>query len=383
MHEDRDGRHTSGWFDVQQHVKVWDSIVIGAGQGGLAASYFLTQRGVDHLVLDGNPAPGGAWQHRWDSLTMHDVHGVADLPGQPAPERSAARANVAVPTWFADYEQRHDLPVERPVTVTEVTNEGDLLVVHAGDRRWHTRTLVNATGTWTRPNWPDYPGVADFAGEQFHTATYPGAEHLRGKRVIVVGAGASAVQLIGELAPVAETVWVTRRPPQWRTGEFGPETGLQVVTEVERRVVAGLPPTSVVGATGLMLRAQEQEAARLGAYDDPRPMFERLEQGGARWADGAVEPADVVLWATGFRSAVDHLEPLGLRGPKGGIPLVRVPGNVQAATTAVRDPRVHLVGYGPSASTIGASRAARRAAMEVAEQVGALPARQQSVSRSA
>ncbi|MFW5470668.1 NAD(P)-binding domain-containing protein [Knoellia sp. CPCC 206435] len=362
---------------------MWDSIVVGGGQAGLAASYFLTQRGVEHLVLDANPAPGGAWQHRWNSLTMHDVHGVADLPGRPAPTRSRERANVAVPSWFAEYERELQVPVERPVDVTAVTSDDELLVVHGGARRWRTRTLVNATGTWTRPNWPSYPGAADFAGEQFHTATYPGAEHLRGRRVLVVGAGASAVQLIGELAPVAEVVWVTRRPPQWRTGEFDPQVGLQVVTEVERRVVAGLPPTSVVGATGLMLREQEQEAARLGAYDDPRPVFDRLDEHGARWPDGTLERADAILWATGFRSAVDHLGPLGLRGPEGGIPLVRVPGNVQAATTAARDPRVHLVGYGPSASTIGASRAARRAAMEVAEQVAAAASRQPAVSRSA
>ncbi|KGN30781.1 FAD-dependent pyridine nucleotide-disulfide oxidoreductase [Knoellia sinensis KCTC 19936] len=351
-------------------MDVWDSIVIGAGQGGLAASYFLTQRKVTHLVLDGNPVAGGAWQHRWDSLTMHDVHGVADLPGETAPARSADRANVAVPNYFADYEARHQLPIVRPVVVEEVTSEGELLVVRASDgRAWRTRTLVNATGTWTRPNWPDYPGVDDFRGEQFHTATYPGREHLRGKRIIVVGAGASAVQFIGELAPIADVLWVTRRPPQWRTSDFGPQTGLEVVTEVEKRVVAGLPPISVVGATGLMLREQEQEAARLGAFEDPLPIFERIVEGGAQWSDGVVEEADVILWATGFRSAVDHLEPLGLRGPQGGIPLVRVEGNVQAATTAALDPRVHLIGYGPSASTIGASRAARRAAMEVAKKV--------------
>ena len=96
-------------------MEVWDSIVIGAGQGGLAASHFLTRRSVHHLVLDANPAPGGAWQHRWDSLTMQDVHGVADLPGLPAPARSAARANVAVPRWFAEYEREQQVPVERPV----------------------------------------------------------------------------------------------------------------------------------------------------------------------------------------------------------------------------------------------------------------------------
>lgn len=348
-----------------------DAVVIGAGQGGLAASYFLRQRGVDHVVLDANPAPGGAWQHRWDSLTMRDVHGVADLPGEPAPERSGERANVAVPAYFTGYEERNELPVERPVRVDTVSREGDLLVMRAGDREWRTRAIVNATGTWTKPNWPSYPGVEDFAGEQFHTATYPGREHLRGKRVIVVGAGASAVQFIGELAPVADVLWVTRRPPQWRTDDFGPKTGLQVVTEVEKRIVAGLPPISVVGATGLMLRDQEREAEALGAYDDPRPIFERIVPGGAEWADGTFERADVILWATGFRSAVDHLEPLGLRGPLGGIPLDRVPGNVQAANTASRDRRVHLVGYGPSASTIGASRAARRAALSVARDLRA------------
>ena len=348
---------------------MWDSIVIGAGQGGLAASYFLNQRGVDHLVLDSNPRPGGAWQHRWDSLTMDDVHGVADLPGEPAPGRSSERANVAVPTYFADYERRHGLQVVRPVDVTGVTSEAELLVVRAGNREWRTRTLVNATGTWTRPNWPSYPGVEDFRGEQFHTATYPGSEHLRGRRILIVGAGASAVQFIGELAPIADLVWATRRPPVWRTETFGPQAGLQIVTEVEKRVVAGLPPSSVSGTTGLLLREQEQEAARLGAFDDPQPMFERLVADGARWADGTHEAIDTILWATGFRSAADHLEPLGLRGPQGGIPLERVPRNVQAATTAVRDARVHLVGYGPSASTIGASRAARRAALEVAQQV--------------
>jgi hypothetical protein len=84
-----------------------------------------------------------------------------------------------------------------------------------------------------------------------------------------------------------------------------------------------------------------------------------------RWFDGSFEPVDVILWATGFRPAVDHLAPLGLRSPEGGIELLPVPGNVQGATTAARDPRVQLVGYGPSASTIGASRAGRQAALAV------------------
>ena len=344
--------------------RVLDSAIIGAGQAGLAASYFLRRRGIDHVVLDANPQPGGAWQHRWASLGMDDVHGVADLPGSTAPDRSRLAANVVVPDYFGDYERRQGLPVVRPVRVDRVESDGDLLVVRAGDREWRTRTLVNASGTWTRPFVPFYPGIGSFAGEQVHTAHYPGAQHFRGKRVLVVGGGASAVQFLGELAPVTDTLWVTRRPPVWRE-EFDASAGLAAVTAVEERVRRGLPPASVVSVTGLALRPQEQEAARLGAYER-LSMFERIEADGVRWADGRFERVDAILWATGFRPAVDHLAPLGLRSPEGGIALEPVRGNVQGATTAVVDPRVQLVGYGPSASTIGASRAGRQAALAVA-----------------
>lgn len=344
-------------------MHVLESTVIGAGQAGLSASRHLARRGIEHVVLDANDAPGGAWQHRWDSLGMDDVHGVADLPDAAAPTTSSQRANEIVPTYFADYERRFELPVVRPVTVDRVTSEGDLLVVHAGDRTWHTRTLVNATGTWTQPFVPHYPGIETFAGEQLHTADYPGPEHFAGRRVLVVGGGASAVQFLGELAPVTDTIWVTRREPVWRTGDFHPDAGLEAVTLVADRVRRGLPPASVVSVTGLMLRPQEREAERLGAYRR-RPMFATIEPTGVRWADGSFEPVDVILWATGFRPAVAHLSPLHLRSPEGGIQL-EVGGSVQNAVTAVLDRRVQLVGYGPSASTIGANRAGRAAAIAV------------------
>ena len=171
-----------------------------------------------------------------------------------------------------------------------------------------------------------------------------------------MGGGASAVQFLGELSPVASTIWVTRRPPVWREGDFTPEVGREVVALVEERVRQGLPPASVVSVTGLELRPQEEKARRLGAFER-RPMFSRIEPGGVRWGDDTYEPADVIIWATGFRPAVEHLAPLHLRSERGGIQL--------DGTTAVADPRVQLVGYGPSASTIGANRAGRVAARNV------------------
>lgn len=349
------------------------AVVIGAGQAGLSASYHLLRLGIDFVVLDANPAPGGAWQHRWDSLTMSDVHGVADLPGMAVPvESKPVPANIIIPKYFADYEQHFELPVQRPVRVLRVepTDEdpaGPLTVTTTADH-YRTRSIINATGTWDAPFVPYYPGITQFAGEQFHTASYPGPAALAGKRVLVVGAGASAVQFLGELAAIAELTWVTRREPVWRTTDFDEQAGRAAVALVEDRVARGLPPSSVVSVTGLMLRPQERAAERMGVYARRRPMFERIERHGVRWPDGSFEEFDVILWATGFRPAINHLQPLRLRTEAGGIQLV-APRDPHTFTTSTVDPRVHFVGYGPSASTIGANRAGRVAALAVADQL--------------
>ena len=339
-------------------MDIFDSVVIGAGQAGLSTSYHLSRLGIRHVVLDADDEPGGAWRHRWDALTMRDVHGVAELPGEAAPPRDSQRANIAVPAYFAAYEKTHRLPIVRPVRADRVDDDGG---VHAGEREWRTKTLVNATGTWTHPFLPHYPGMETFLGEQLHTVDYPGPEHFIGKRVLVVGGGASAVQFLGALAPLTQVTWVTRREPVWRDDDFTPEAGAAAVALVEQRVAQGLPPRSVVSVTGLMLRPQEREAERLGVYAARRPMFERIEPDGVRWADGSFERVDAILWATGFRPAIGHLAPLHLRSAAGGIQLDRH----GRGTTAVADPRIQLVGYGPSASTIGANRAGRSAAKGV------------------
>lgn len=343
-------------------MKRWDSIVIGAGQAGLSSSFHLGRLGIEHLVLDRETAPGGAWQHRWDELRMADVHGVADLPEARRPASVGPEpANEAIPRYFADYERTHHVPVVRPVRVTRVSDLGEDLLVEAGDQTWRTGTLINATGTWRHPFLPWLPGIHDFTGEQFHTATYPGTEHFRGRRVMVVGGGASAVQFLGSLRLVADTVWVTRRPPVWRDSPFDSEAGREAVDQVSQRVRLGLPPRSVVSVTGLALRPQEQLAAQLGAYHR-LPLPARVLPEGAVWPDGRVEAFDAILWATGFRPDIAHLADLGLKSAAGGIRLGDTPAS---QTTAVADPRIQLVGYGPSASTIGASRAGRVAALAV------------------
>lgn len=353
-------------------METFKTVVIGAGQAGLSAAYHLSRSSVAPLlVLDANDRAGGAWQHRWDTLTMADVHGVADLPGDALPQHDRRdQANAVVPDYFADYEARHRLPVRRPVHVTSVRsvdeNPAGLLRVSTTAGDLLTATLINATGTWDRPFLPFYPGMDTFRGRQLHTVGWNGPQEFSDQRVVVVGGGASAVQILGELAGVAaDTVWVTRREPVWHTDTFDEEAARAAVALVEERVARGLPPQSVVSVTGLMLRPQEERARRLGAYER-RPMFTRLEPDGVRWADGRFAAADAIIWATGFRPVIRHLAPLDLTSAQGGIQL-EAPFDRHTFTRAAKDHRINLVGYGPSASTIGANRAGRVAARATAQ----------------
>ncbi|MEU0053254.1 NAD(P)-binding domain-containing protein [Streptomyces sp. NPDC006309] len=338
-------------------------VVAGAGQAGLAGAYHLRHSGFepdrDFVVLDHSPGPGGAWQYRWASLTYGKVHGMHALPGMELTDADPSRPSAdVIGEYFDRYERAFDLRVRRPVGIRAVREgDGGRLLVETSDGTWSTRALLNATGTWDRPFWPRYPGQEDFRGRQLHTAQYAGPEEFAGQRVVVVGGGASGTQHLLEIAPyAAATTWVTRRPPVFRDGPFDQEAGRAAVALVEERVRRGLPPRSVVSVTGLPLN----DAVRQGLADgvlERQPMFDRITPDGVEWRDGRHVAADVILWATGFRAALDHLTPLRLREPGGGI---RVEG-----TRVVADPRIHLLGYGPSASTVGANRAGRTAVRDI------------------
>ncbi|MFE3052620.1 NAD(P)-binding domain-containing protein [Nocardia sp. NPDC059239] len=362
-----------------------DILVIGAGQAGLSVGYHLRRLGLrpeqDFLIVDHAPAPGGAWQFRWPSLTLSNVNRVHDLPGMPfaetLPEGSEnAQAATAVPHYFELYEKRFDLRVHRPVSVSLVCDratpatcpdqevDGLLHAELTPDTTLRVRGLVNATGTWDKPFIPYYRGADTFAGRQLHAHDYRTATEFAGKHVVVVGGGITAVQLLDEISQVTGTTWVTRREPVFRSGQFAPEDGRAAVAMVEDRVRRGLPPGSVVSVTGLPEDARVRAMRDRGVLDR-RPMFDHLEADGIRWADGTFQHAEVILWATGFRSALDHLAPLRLRGPGGGITM-----GGRLATRVEADPRIHLIGYGPSASTIGANRAGRAAAVELTSYLG-------------
>jgi cation diffusion facilitator CzcD-associated flavoprotein CzcO len=350
-------------------------VVIGAGQAGLSAAYHLQRRAfasalephaadaLTYVVLDADAAPGGAWQHRWESLHMATVNGIFDLPGGPQPAPDADEpSRTAVSRYFAAYEAEHGFPILRPVHVSAVsaddTDPDGLLTIETDAGRWRARFVVNATGTWTNPVHPRYPGAELFRGRQLHTRDYVSLDEFAGHRVAVVGGGISAVQQLEEISRVATAIWYTRREPVFIEGGFQHETtGRDTIARVTADVEAGRPSSSIVSYTGLSWTPYALAARARGALDR-RPMFTAIEPYGVREADGTFTSVDTILWATGFRPAVSHLEPLQLRNELGGIAL--------RGTEVAADPRIHLIGFGPSQSTVGANRAGRDAVAAIA-----------------
>lgn len=345
-----------------------DIVVIGAGQAGLSAAYHLKREGLEpgkgFVILDDEFGPGGAWQHRWDSLTLSNVNGINDLPGLGFADAvntkdKELQANVAIPKYYEVYEKTFNLPVIRPVQVTEVIDRNGRFLIRTNGVQFNARGIINATGTWKTPNCPKYPGWEKFKGRQLHTGEYKNADEFIGKHVIIVGGGISAVQLLGEISKVTQTTWVTRRPPDFRHYEFSPEHGREAVAMVEDRVREGLPPKSVVSVTGLPITPAIEDMLEHGVLDR-KPMFQEITETGVRWEDGTTMDADVIFWNTGFRHSLDHLAGLNLVSEKGGVVMTG-----QLVTQVAADPRIHLTGYGPSSSTIGANRAGRAAAKEL------------------
>ena len=355
-----------------------DVLVIGGGQAGLSAGYHLRRRGFGPLdapgsggafvVLDAEAAPGGAWQHRWDSLRMATVNGIHELPGHPVPPADPeASSNAVLPAYFAEYERAFDLRVRRPVAVRTVRRADDdphgRLIVDSDGGTWAARYVVNATGTWTHPFVPRYPGQERFRGRQLHVAEYASAEDFAGQTVVVVGGGISAVQLLDEISHVADTVWMTRREPEWTDEAFDESARIAAIAGVEERVAQGLPPGSVISVTGMHWTPWALDARERGVLVR-HPMFIAIEEHGVRMPDGSFVAADAILWATGFRPALRHLAPLRLRTPAGGIRAAR--------GRSLDEPRLFLIGYGPSASTVGANRAGRAAVNSIVAELAAL-----------
>lgn len=182
-----------------------DTIVIGGGQSGLAAGYYLQRAGLRFSILEAGDEPVGAWPRYRDSLVLNAPARYSALPGLAFPghpDHYPTRDEVV--EYLRAYAAHFRLPVLTRTRVQTVERAGnEFLVTTAGGDRFQASTVIAATGFAGRPVMPALPGQDRFGGRLLHLAAYRRPEPFRGQRVVVVGGGNGGVQVAVELAAVA------------------------------------------------------------------------------------------------------------------------------------------------------------------------------------
>lgn len=339
-----------------------DVVIIGGGQSALAVAYYLRRTTLSYVLLDAALAPGGAWRGTWDSLRLFSPAQWSSLPGRLMPggtEYYATRDEAIA--YLTDYEARYSVPVLRPVRVTGVHRSDDRIAVETDRGTWLARAVVSATGTWSAPNVAAIAGQSTYGGAILHSSAYRSPDDLAGKRAVVVGAGNSGAQIVADLFDHATVTWATRRAPSFLPDDvdgrylFGEETARY------RAMAAGSsnPPPQTLGD---IVMVEPVRRARDSGALAPTAMFTRFTDDGVEWPDGRRTREDVVILATGFKPALNHLSGLAQMEPNGRIAV--------RGTRSTREPRVWLVGYGDwtgyaSATLIGVGRTARATVEEI------------------
>jgi putative flavoprotein involved in K+ transport len=190
-----------------------ETVVIGAGQAGLATGYHLARRGREFVILDANQRIGDAWRTRWDSLRLFTPARYDGLPGWPFPAPAwSFPTKDEVADYLEAYVARFDLPVRTGVRVDGLSREGDRYVVVAGKNRYEADHVVVAAGAYQRPRIPAFAPELDPGIVQLHSSQYRDPSQLREGGVLVVGAANSGAEIALEVSRDHRT-WLSGRHP--------------------------------------------------------------------------------------------------------------------------------------------------------------------------
>ncbi len=348
-----------------------DVVILGGGQAALSTAYFLKRQKIPFIILDDQEQAGGAWLHAWESLRLFSPNTWSSLSGwmMPTTEQTYPTKNEVI-QYLSAYEQRYQFPVVRPVHVDRVESNAGYLEVYAGEKYWRAKVIVSATGTWSQPFIPEYEGREQFQGIHIHSADYKNAEAFKGKKVIVVGGGNSGAQILAEVSQVAETIWVTKTPPQFLSDDVDGRVLFLRATERLKAQQEGKVIDQPVGGLGDVVMIDSVKEARERGVLHSRPPFKSFTTDSVIWPDGLKEQVDAVIWCTGFKASLDHLASLGV---------VEQDNSVEVKNgKSVKIPNLWLVGYGEwtgmaSATLIGVSRTARATADEIVAYLQELP----------
>ena len=290
-----------------------DAQIIGAGQAGLAAGYYLQQAGANFLLLDAGSTIGHSWTQRYDSLRLFSPAWSSALPGRPWPGnplRYPTKDETAA--YLSDYAAQFRLPIRLPETVISVAPApapaATYLVRTASGQTFHTRRVIISTGPYTCPNIPAFgahlpAAVPQLAGQQYQRPTQlPGAGP-----VAVVGSGNSALQIAADLAATGRPVFVAfdEQTPTMSNNTFvWALLRLTSLLAVPRHTGLGRymhhQPEPVVSGDLARLR-RFPNAHFIGRAEDALP------DGRLRGRHATTPPLEAVVWATGYRPNYDFV----------------------------------------------------------------------------
>lgn len=343
-------------------MNLLDTIVVGGGQAGMSAAYFLRRNKLDYLVLDDRERAGGAWLQTWDSLKLFSPTEYSSLSGwmMPKGEHEYPSKNEFI-DYLEAYEKRYAFPIKRKTKVFRILEEEDIFKVETNRGDFYAKTIISATGSSQEPFVPTYPNHELYQGAQFHSINYKNTNDLIGKKVLIVGGGNSGAQILAEVSKVTQTQWVTLKPPSFLPDEVD---GRYLFNEATKKFLAkknGKPATTTNLSLGNIVVVESVREARERNVLNAKPPFKAFYENGVVWQDGTKEFFDVVIWCTGFKANLNHLNSLDI---------IR-DGRIKTRyTRSVENPAVWLIGYGnwtgfASATIYGVGKTARQTVKEI------------------
>lgn len=348
---------------MEGNANIYDVIVIGGGQSGLACAYYLQKRKIDYLVIDNQEAPGGAWNHTWESLHLFSPSESSSLPGWQMPKSTGKFPHKNhVLDYLAKYEERYSLNVQRPFHVNNISKDDSNFYVHTKGKSLKSKAIILATGTWSNRVVPHYPGYENFIGEKIHSGDYSEPQKYEDKKVLVVGGGNSGAQIAAELLKHTEVVWSCKYPPRFLPPDIDGKVLFEQATHLYRKKVAGLPVERP--EIGDIVQVPDvKEALEKNLYKI-RSEINRFEKEKVVFKDGDTEYIDSIIWCTGFRPALELIDDMGGLNERGRL---KTDG-----TKALFCEGIWAVGYGnwtgfASATLIGVGRTAKKTVLELAE----------------
>jgi putative flavoprotein involved in K+ transport len=280
----------------------FDTIVIGAGQAGLAIGHFLARQRREFIILDAAQRIGATWRNRWDTLRLFTPASHSALPGlrMPTPGRHFPSKDETA-DYLESYARHFDLPVALGQHVDSLSRHDTGYAITAGAEEYLAERVVVATGPYHHPNIPDF--AIDLAPTitQLHSSAYRNPGQLPDGDALVVGAGNSGAEIAVELAP------------NRRTYLAGRDTGSVPLRLIHNRFALWLAEhlTTVDTRLGQLARVAEQRRGaplvRLNHGDVVAAGVERVPRvadvihGYPRLDDGRILDVAVVVWATGYQ----------------------------------------------------------------------------------